>query len=847
MPAQNGEYLIYGVKFDNTLDEARKKTYELEKAVRSNKQAQKEANDALKKNLITEEQHIQKTAQLKEESRRLSVEMRQQTGVIDTIIAANKGAAGSYEKLYREQKAAEIMLKTMEDTLKRNEDGTYELTEEYIKQRDEVAKAKDALIQYNQGVNNGTLNVGRYAESMLTAADNSGLLATAIAKAKAAQEGLTNAHNIAKSAMMGNISVLKLLKIAMASTGIGLLLLAFGGLISYLTKTQEGIDWVSQKTKGLQTVFAVLTDKLSDVGEAIFKAFDNPKQAIKDLIDLIGVNLLNRAKAFLVIWEGIKNADQKKVRDGILQLATGIEDAAGKAKALVREMNEVRKTAEGIEKENIRIRDAERDLNTERAKSRAILAELRLISSDTTKSTAERAAAARKAMEIELALDAKRQKLQQDKIDNIRAEQDLTKNLTADNDKLAEAVQAQAEMASESLILQKKLQSELNNIQKEGANAAAKADADRKAREEQEAKEAEERAKAQAEAFRKISEEEYKTTQEVTKRYYDQLELAQKEAYANGLINETQYSEYLTDLKLDRLNTEIANMQDYSATVEGLDTALIDKRIELAHYLADEQIQANARAAADEAARHLERMKQAEEMEAFVGRVNDVFAASLTEQGVSLHKFGQGVVMLVIDTLEKTIQANVAAALASSAAQSMAQPDSVATFGASGLIRAALIAGLIKAAFSAFKATVGGALNSSAPAPHRFAEGGVLSGPSHEQGGIKGTGSFAGIEVEGDEIILTKGVYKDPKLRAAANALNIAGGGRALFPSKYMAGGGIVTRSVTDGSQQQAQLSQQIAYQVGIQMQNLPPIYTKITDINRAQKGVMETELKTNI
>lgn len=48
--------------------------------------------------------------------------------------------------------------------------------------------------------------------------------------------------------------------------------------------------------------------------------------------------------------------------------------------------------------------------------------------------------------------------------------------------------------------------------------------------------------------------------------------------------------------------------------------------------------------------------------------------------------------------------------------------------------------------------------------------GGVFSGASHEQGGIP-------IEVEGDEIIMTRGVYRNPGLRSMASAINVAGGG----------------------------------------------------------------------
>lgn len=66
----------------------------------------------------------------------------------------------------------------------------------------------------------------------------------------------------------------------------------------------------------------------------------------------------------------------------------------------------------------------------------------------------------------------------------------------------------------------------------------------------------------------------------------------------------------------------------------------------------------------------------------------------------------------------------------------------------------------------------------STPTPI-FAKGTVLRGPSHEQGGINLTdshGNFYG-NAEGDEILMTKGVYRSPIGRKLASDLNAAFGG----------------------------------------------------------------------
>lgn len=89
------------------------------------------------------------------------------------------------------------------------------------------------------------------------------------------------------------------------------------------------------------------------------------------------------------------------------------------------------------------------------------------------------------------------------------------------------------------------------------------------------------------------------------------------------------------------------------------------------------------------------------------------------------------------------------------------------------------IAGAIAAAIVA--ATVG--FQVAAIARQKFAQGGLLEGPSHAQGGIP-------IEAEGGEVILNKNVAKDPNKLALANYLNTSTGGRPLY--KY---GGVIPKA----------------------------------------------------
>ncbi|KAA3438467.1 hypothetical protein [Rufibacter hautae] len=76
---------------------------------------------------------------------------------------------------------------------------------------------------------------------------------------------------------------------------------------------------------------------------------------MKDLIGFIETNLMNRIKAFAMIWEGMQNRDLKKVNNGLFQMSPGVEDVIGKTAQLGKEMAAVAKAGENIERQQQRL------------------------------------------------------------------------------------------------------------------------------------------------------------------------------------------------------------------------------------------------------------------------------------------------------------------------------------------------------------------------------------------------------------------------------------------------------------------------------------------------------------
>jgi hypothetical protein len=413
---------------------------------------------------------------------------------------------------------------------------------QYNQLNQQLAQARQAMANLGQGANQsgsalqnafglGTLAAGRTGQAI-------GAVQTAIGGATQAAGTLKNAF--------GSFSSL------LAAGPIGLLLLALGAVVTYLTQSQEGINLAKQALAGLGAVVNVITDvfiklgktiidalrnpqtivdglktkfnelktsveqffsgvgdKVSSFGTQLETVFSNPKKLLTDLVNAIQNNLLNRLKAFSVIYEGIVNKDFKKVADGFVQAGTGITDAtskiqgfgaeAGKAidgaidsaknlgttllnnvvdgiKGLTANTVEAAKAGAALEASNQRLLVLERQLSVERAQQAQKIAELRYIGEDASKSNTVRAQALKAANAIEVSGIQKVIDLQRQRIANDRAEIALKKSSTTGEDfeKLAEDQRKLAELQGQSFEKRKDINNQLNSL---NADTSAKAKA----------------------------------------------------------------------------------------------------------------------------------------------------------------------------------------------------------------------------------------------------------------------------------------------------------------------------------------------------------------------------------
>lgn len=152
---------------------------------------------------------------------------------------------------------------------------------------------------------------------------------------------------------MGN-----LIKLALASTGIGLLLVALGSLLTFFTKTQRGADQLKQAFAGFSAGVSAVIDRVSSLGEALTLLFSG---------DFRGA-----LEATRVSFKGLGDEIRQEV-------------------AAARE----------LEAAFQRLRDREIDLIVSNAQLRKAIAEDKLLAEDRTKSFNERLDALDRVLESE--------------------------------------------------------------------------------------------------------------------------------------------------------------------------------------------------------------------------------------------------------------------------------------------------------------------------------------------------------------------------------------------------------------------------------------------------------------
>lgn len=344
--------------------------------------------------------------------------------------------------------------KTNKDMSKQVEDGSKKQAEATKKVAEEHRKAKNSFLDYVKSITVGGVSIntliGQLSQWKERQAGLNDILKNGAKLSQTQVEGVDRLSKVfggGRTAITAFAKGFNILKVAIAATGIGALILALAGLIAFLTRTQRGIDLVGQAFAYIGTAVGVFVDKLSAIGERIYNLFS--EEGLLGAIKRFGQTLLD---AFLHPIDTIRN------------FGKAVADTA-------KDMNEAGMAAASLKKERQDLDRQAIQLIKREAEMRAEINKNKKLAEDTTKSYGTRYTAAKRAFELENSLLQAKIKIQEGITENIRKEIALTNSLDADTKRLIESEAALANMKAESYEKQTELQNKINGLLKEAKDS----------------------------------------------------------------------------------------------------------------------------------------------------------------------------------------------------------------------------------------------------------------------------------------------------------------------------------------------------------------------------------------
>lgn len=278
--------------------------------------------------------------------------MKTQLDLTNKVAAAIKGTEDAYKSL------GDTATKEVDESNKVIEDGTKTINaniEATNKAKASSSGWKQVLGDLADEVNILGVNLGGVIDNL---------------KAKA------TAMKSVASSVGGVSSAMKVLKVALISSGIGAIVVALGSLVALLTKTEQGTNKVSQVMAGLGAAMNVILDRMVKVGGALVKVFKG---------DFLGA----------------------------------FQDAKASVSGLTDELVRETKAAVALEKEMQKLKDRIRDLSKEQATRAVEISKQELIASDQTKKHTERIEALTEANRLKGITDQENLEIKQKEYDAI--------------------------------------------------------------------------------------------------------------------------------------------------------------------------------------------------------------------------------------------------------------------------------------------------------------------------------------------------------------------------------------------------------------------------------------------
>lgn len=294
-----------------------------------------------------------------------------------------------------------------------------------------------------------------------------------------ATQDMSNAQKAAFFSTQSLSAALKLLKVALISTGIGAIVVVLGSLITFLSTTQAGIDAVTSVTRPLTAVFQTLLGVIQQFGGEIFK---DPLGALKTMYNFVKKQLIESFTSLGKIIEGVFTLNGDLIKEGIDQydqLAKDNTDAIRNfAKATRDEISKAIDAGQKIDQLQKQQERLEISMASRRAQANKDLKDQEKIYQDQTLSMEERNAAAERAKSISLELQDRENEILDIQIEQLKIKQSLNDTSREEEKQLDELIAKRIETAQKAdeielktLALKQQMQTELETTAKAANDA----------------------------------------------------------------------------------------------------------------------------------------------------------------------------------------------------------------------------------------------------------------------------------------------------------------------------------------------------------------------------------------
>ena len=360
-------------EYRTQLDILRKVEQTLKEDLKKGRMSREEYNIKLTENRVATQQYTDAIRVLNKQIQNERKEQTEMEGSLVRLRAELSNLTAAYDRLSRvereggEGKELQDKINAITDELKGAEEETQRFYRNVGNYKDAILQATEAQVPFVSILRSG-VSVLRGTKEFVGGLKDDLVKITVQYKAGTVTANMFSGAQ-KTAAITSNLlsTALKVLKLALISTGIGAIVVLLGSLVAWLAKTQKGTEFLSNVMSSFGAIIDVIIDRIAKFGGAIAKFFSG---------DFSGA--------------------AKDMKDSFSGIGKEISNDAKQAWALNDALQQLEKS--------------ETMLNMKRAASRSEIERLKLIADDTTKSLKERTDAATKAYDME-------NKLQQESID----------------------------------------------------------------------------------------------------------------------------------------------------------------------------------------------------------------------------------------------------------------------------------------------------------------------------------------------------------------------------------------------------------------------------------------------